>query len=115
MEKLEKYRQHIQRILKKYAQFKPAYGDVDMQLIFDHERDSYQLMTIGWREYDRYHGSLLHVDIRDGFIWIQHDGTEVGIANELVEMGVPKEDIVLAFHAPYKRPYTGFGTGEITT
>ncbi len=22
--------------------------------------------------------------------------------------GVGKEDIVLAFHAPYKRPYTGF-------
>jgi hypothetical protein len=29
----------------------------------------------------------------------------------LVALGVPKEDIVLAFHAPYKRPYTGFGVG----
>jgi hypothetical protein len=33
------------------------------------------------------------------------------MANELVELGVPKEDIILAFHAPYKRPYTGFGVG----
>jgi hypothetical protein len=63
------------------------------------------------RRYDRFHGSLLHVDIKNGQIWIQHDGTEGGIANELVEMGVPKTDIVLAFHAPYKRGYTGFGTG----
>ena len=38
----------------------------------------------------------------------QHDGTEEGIANRLVAQGVPKEHIVLAFHAPYKRPYTGF-------
>jgi hypothetical protein len=41
-------------------------------------------------------------------VWIQHDATDVGIANELLARGVPKEDIVLAFHPPYKRPYTGF-------
>ncbi|MBV7335811.1 XisI protein [Chloroflexi bacterium TSY] len=39
---------------------------------------------------------------------IQHDATDIGIANELVDRGVPKEDIVLAFHSPYKCPYTGF-------
>jgi hypothetical protein len=27
---------------------------------------------------------------------------------ELEQNGIPKEDIVLAFHAPYKRPYTGY-------
>jgi hypothetical protein len=37
----------------------------------------------------------------------------VGIANQLVEMGVPKEDIVLAFHEPAVRQFTGFGTGEM--
>jgi hypothetical protein len=46
------------------------------------------------------HGCVLHLDIKKGKIWIQHDGTEVGIANELVNLGVPKEDIVLAFHEP---------------
>ena len=46
--------------------------------------------------------------LKNGKIWIQHDGTEIGVANELVEWGVPKEDIVLAYHAPYKRQYTGF-------
>ena len=50
----------------------------------------------------------MHMDIKDGKIWIQHDGTEIGVANELVELGVPKEDIVLAYHAPYQRVYTGF-------
>jgi hypothetical protein len=44
-------------------------------------------------------------------IWIQYDGTEEGIANRLVELGVPREDIVLAFHPPYKRPYTDFVVG----
>jgi hypothetical protein len=44
---------------------------------------------------------------KDGKIWIQHDGTEIGIANELVKLGVPKDDIVLAFHEPFVRPIQG--------
>ena len=68
----------------------------------------YQLLTVGWNDYQRIHGSLFHIDIKDGIIWIQHDGTEEGIANRLVEMGVPKTDIVLAFHAPFRRQFTEF-------
>jgi len=51
---------------------------------------------------------LVLADIREDKIWIQEDRTEAGVASELAEMGVPKDAIVLAFHAPYKRPYTGF-------
>lgn len=35
--------------------------------------------------------------------------TEVDIAQELVDMGVSKEDIILGLHPPYKRSYTGYG------
>lgn len=80
-------------------------------MIFDAEHDHYLLITVGWHEKDRRYGCLLHVDIKDEKIWIQQDGTEEGIANTLVELGVPKQDIILAFHAPYKWKYTGFGTG----
>jgi hypothetical protein len=51
---------------------------------------------------------VLHIDIKNGKIWIQHDGTEDGIANEFVALGVPKEDIVLAYHIQYRRKHTGF-------
>ena len=64
------------------------------------------------RELHRVYECLLHVDIREGKVWIQEDRTEVGLACELMELGVPKDDIVLAFHAPYKRPYTGFAVGQ---
>ncbi len=50
----------------------------------------------------------MHLDIKDGKIWIQYDGTEIGVADELVKLGIPKEDIVLAFHEPLLRQYTGF-------
>jgi hypothetical protein len=39
---------------------------------------------------------------------LEVDRTEDGFAKRLVEHGVPKHDIVLAFHAKYKRPYTEF-------
>jgi hypothetical protein len=82
-----------------------------MEEIVDAVRDHYQLMTVGWNGHERVHGCLLHIDIKQGKIWIQHDGTEEGVANRLVEAGVPKEDIVLAFHAPYKRQFTEFAVG----
>ncbi|MBD2551735.1 XisI protein [Limnothrix sp. FACHB-708] len=52
--------------------------------------------------------STIHIDLQQGKVWIQYDGTEVGIANELVERGIPKEEIVLAYHSPLMRQYDGF-------
>lgn len=39
---------------------------------------------------------------------IQYDGTEIGFADELVKLGVPREDIVLAYHSPFMRQFDGF-------
>lgn len=108
MARVEGYPTYVEELIKRYGQHKPAYGDVEVQMVFDRENHHYQLLNVGWKKNQRIRGCVLHIDIKDGKIWIQHDGTEVGVANELVEMGVPKQDIVLAFHAPYKRPYTGF-------
>ncbi len=54
------------------------------------------------------HEALVHVDILDGRFWIQYDGTESGVANDLVDAGVPRDRIVLAFHPPTLRGLTGF-------
>jgi hypothetical protein len=45
----------------------------------------------------------------DDKIWIQYDRMEFAVANELVELGVPKEDILLGYHAPFMRQYERFG------
>jgi hypothetical protein len=108
MARVEEYRGYIQQVLEKYGSYKPAYGDVEVETIFDIERDHYQLVSVGWNGQQRVYGCVLHLDIKNSKIWVQHDGTEIGITNELVALGVPKEDIVLGFHAPYKRQYTGF-------
>lgn len=45
----------------------------------------------------------------DGKVWVQYDGTSPGVAEELAEAGIPREDIILGFHPPYVRQYTEFG------
>ena len=108
MDRLTQYRAYIENILTDYARIKPAYGEVEMQTTFDSKHDHYYLNSVGWDGHERIHGCLLHVDLKKDKIWIQQDGTEEGIAEEFVNLGVPKDDIVLAFHPSYKRPYTGF-------
>ena len=63
---------------------------------------------VGWHNNERAYGTVIHVDIRDGKIWIQRDLTEEGVASELVELGVPKTDIVLGFKSPFVSEFTGF-------
>ena len=38
----------------------------------------------------------------------KYDDTEEGVATDLLEAGVPKEDIVLGFRHPKVRQHTGF-------
>ncbi|MBW4551774.1 MAG: XisI protein [Aphanocapsa sp. GSE-SYN-MK-11-07L] len=103
------YRQCIQTLLSNYAAIPIANGDIESQVVFDVPRDRYQIMNVGWDGDRRVHGCVLHLDIRDGKIWIQHNTTELLIAQDLAAMGIPKQDIILGFQAPYVREYTGFG------
>ena len=73
---------------------------------FRRKRDQYLLFQYGWPRGKHIHYTKLHVGIHNCRIWIQEDMTDVGLADELVEARVPKEDIVLGFNAP--GPYTEF-------
>lgn len=109
MAKIDDYRKYVKEVIRRHSEYNAVPEETETQLIFDTDRDHYQLVHAGWRQSQRLYGCVIHIDVKDDKIWIQNDGTEVGTANELVEMGVPKEDIVLAFMAPYKRQFTGFG------
>lgn len=108
MDTRAEYQRLIKSILLEYAKLKPAYGDIDSRPVFDDERGSYALLQVGWDGAEYVHGDVIHIDLIDDKIWIQYDGTEEGIASELVEAGVPKEKIVLGFRPPKLRQYTGF-------
>ena len=108
MDTVEHYRHLIESILTDLARTPYAHGDIELQTVFDREKDHYVLMLVGRDGVRRVHGCLVHVDIRGGKLWIQRDGTEHGVARELLEAGVPKDHIVLAFRSPEMRKATDF-------
>lgn len=111
MDRIDRYREIVRGIIREYASYKPSHGEIETEAVIDPERDHYEVMHVGWDGVRRVHGAVVHVDIIGGKIWIQYDGTSRPVAEELVAAGVPREDIVLAFHPAKVRPLTGFGVG----
>ncbi len=95
-----------------YMAFYEQGGVTSFRPVFDEQRQRYVLVDIRWREDVQCYTVPLHLEIVEGKIWIEHDDTEEGIATDLLEAGVPKEDIVLGFHPQELRPYTEFGVGK---
>ncbi|MGB3694636.1 MAG: XisI protein [Spirulinaceae cyanobacterium] len=114
MDKIEQYRKFIKQILTEHAPLNTSNELVDSQLIFDTEHDHYQLSYVGWRGYKRVFGPVMHFDIIDGKIWLQYNGTEDSVAEQLVEMGVPRSDIIIGFHSPFKRQFNSWGKEEMS-
>ncbi|AFY59916.1 XisI protein [Synechococcus sp. PCC 6312] len=110
MDKLIEYPTLIKRILTEYVELSNRHPNPDIEtfLIVDDAKAHYIWMNLGWQNGERVTGMTVYVRIRDGKFWIEEDWTEDGIANDLVLAGVPREDIVLAFHEPQMRQYTDF-------
>ncbi|MCE7983409.1 MAG: XisI protein [Caldilinea sp. CFX5] len=108
--KLDEYRALIKRVLQSYAELLKRHQKegVETFLVFDDEREHYLLHTIGWADRKHVWNTALYVRLHNNKFYIEVDGTEHGIATDLLEAGVPPEDIVLAFHHPSVRPYTEF-------
>lgn len=108
MDKLKKYREAVKYILKDYASLSPSTDEVTTQLLFDEENDHYQLMYVGWQNGRRIYGAVIHMDIINGKVWLQYNGTEEDLAQSLLNQGVEREDIVFGFKPVNIRKYTGF-------
>ena len=105
---LKNDRKIIREILTEYALIPYAYGEIERKTVFDSECDRYLLMILGWEGVKHVHGCLIHIEIINDKIWIQRDGTEDGVAEDLLRAGIPKERIVLGFRSPATRKLTEF-------
>lgn len=100
MATLKNYRTAVKTLIEQYADFLSADKSVETQIIMDEVRDHYQLVNVGWDDVHRIYGCLVHLDIKDGQIWIQHNHTEFDIDDDLLALGVTKQDILLGFRMP---------------
>lgn len=110
MDKLSKYRQHIQQFLIEQSQGNLIGGEIESETVFDLEKDRYLLIDIGWNEHRRIYNCVIHLEIRAGKIWIQRNQTDQRIADFLLAKGVLPEDIMLGLQPPYLREYTDFSS-----
>jgi hypothetical protein len=108
MDKLDSYRQIVQKMIAEYASYGAQNPEIEQELICDTQRDRYLLLDLGWEDKHRVYNCFIHMEIKNEKIWIQRNMTDVDFAEELVEMGVPRTDIVLGFHSPFKRQFTEY-------
>ena len=110
MDKVKKYQSAILDFLTSYA--KEMYGNdpsgIETQVITDKEKHHYLLLRLGWSKQQHIHFCPFQFDIKKEKVWIQINNSEEMVADELINRGVPKSDIVLAFHREDMRQYTGF-------
>ena len=102
----EKLIETVKAAIIDYAKDEPSYGKVKIEKIFDDNLGHYELMYAGWDAGMRLHGSVVQVDIMNDKAWIEYDGTQYGIARELIDRGIPREQIVLGFMPEEERRYS---------
>ncbi|MCU0491042.1 MAG: XisI protein [Chloroflexaceae bacterium] len=108
MDTLASYQATIKAVLSEQAQYQPSHGTIEPMLLFDDTNSQYQLLFTGWDRTGRVHGTAVHIRLHNGKIWIEHDGTEEGVATALVAAGIPKDAIVLAWMPERDRAHTEF-------
>ena len=107
--KQQQYRPMVEAVMDQLIEaFHAENYPVQTQVIRDHDAGHYLLFSNGWKGVRRVYGCFFHVDLaEDGKVWLQHDGTDLVVGQMLLDRGVPKTDLVLAFHHPSMRKDTG--------
>ena len=106
--KIQQYENLVLKVLQGHSY--PLKHGLEKIVVADREAHHYQLLTTGWiRSEEFIHHLLIHFHIKpNGKIWLLCNETDLQPAQELVYLGVPKEDIVLGFHSETMRPYTEY-------
>ena len=107
MDKVTKYKKIARIVVEEVVALSSAVENgIENQLITDDEHGHYLYFGVGWEDVsnDWFYASFIHIDIKpDGKDWLQHDGTDLRIAQELINKGIPKSDIVIGFQSPFAR------------
>lgn len=109
MDRLKHHRQIVEEILTEYHQLNEKSGLItESALAFDEVHDQYLLLLMGWHLDERIKSVMIHIRLKNDKIWIEEDWTEDGVATDLLQKGIAREEIVLAFHPPHVRQFTEF-------
>jgi hypothetical protein len=98
--KLTRYRQLLRQVVELHAAKKPGDRQLESLAICDPTNDNYLMMDVGYDHVGRADNVIIHLRLRDdGKVLIEYDGIEYGIAHNLIEACIAKEDILLNMYA----------------
>lgn len=112
MKKVKKYSKiladFVLEIAKKYENATDGYQTL---AIIDKERHHYQSLVHGFHKDTFSHTFAIqfHFDIIDEQIWIQCNNTDMPVEEELLNLGVPKSDIIFGWLPEYARQQSSWG------
>lgn len=97
MERVTFQRDLIKTILAEHKQFEQddLSETVITHFVLDDTNDEYLMIHTGWdpQSKKRIYGVVFHAWLKDGKIWIERDNVLPSVANELIERGIPQEEI----------------------
>jgi hypothetical protein len=106
MDKTLKYHTIILELLGEFVDFWHNGDGVERKVLYDEKSQTYTLIYYGWQDNKRYlHGVSFHLQRIEDKIWIHQNNTQYLIADELIEKGIAKEDIILGFSYEVHRQY----------
>lgn len=106
---IETYSLIIANWLTEFVRTRNNGSDSDYELVIDPVHRHFQVMRTEW-----YLGSfkfrvVFHFQIKQtGKVWLLVNNTDILVTDDLVELGIPKSDIVIGFLSESLRPYSGF-------
>ena len=107
MDKINRYKKIVRSLVEEIVALVPNDDDgIENQLITDDEHGHYLYFGVGWENNGQrwFYATFVHIDVKaTGRVWLQHDGTDLNIAEQLAEKGIPKSDIVIGFQPPFVR------------
>jgi|UPI0005919E06 hypothetical protein len=113
MDKVNIYKTYIHEVIQEILSPRiSSSSPVKTRFVSDEKRGHYLLFHDGWRGEHRVYGCFLHIEVTaQGKVWIHNDGTDIAVAQKLLDKGIPKSDMVIGFHPPVARADTGFALG----
>jgi hypothetical protein len=93
MDKVERYRQILQKVLEDFANWLSPGSPIKLLPVCDVIHDEYLLISLGKENNRREHSIVFHAQLREGVIRIEADWTEEGLSDDLIAAGVDEKDL----------------------
>jgi hypothetical protein len=107
--KRKKYGRIIASWLQEYASPLDSAYPGEYALVTDHEHYHYQVISSYWLRDEFHHLVLFHLQIKpNGKVWLLVNNTDSLVFDDLMERGIPRDDLVIGFLPETLRPYSGF-------